>query len=69
MSWTVEKIWVAERHMAGAYSNLLRDIFQDNIALHDPECTVVNRDHWAMTAPMLATAASLGIAGYNVRPI
>jgi hypothetical protein len=58
----VEEVWVAEADVLGAGRDLLADVGQHDVALHDPELAAVDRHDRAVPAQMLAAAGGLGVA-------
>lgn len=58
--WSVEEIGVAERNVLSSGRNLLADVREDDVALHNPEFPLVNRHDRAMPAQVLAAARSFG---------
>src|SRR5947209_525233 len=56
----VEEIGIAERDMLRAGSDLLANVGEDDVAVHDAEDTFIDWHDGAMTAEMFAAAAGLG---------
>src|SRR5207302_3989031 len=59
----VEEVWIAKGNMLSACLNLLTDILEHDVSLHNAEDSVVDRDNRAMPAEVFASAAGLRIAG------
>src|SRR5260221_3813804 len=62
MTRAIEKIRIAKGDMLRPGGYLSPDVRQHNILLYDSESAVVDRDHRAMPAEMLAAAAGFRIA-------
>ncbi len=69
MTDPVEKIWVAERNMAGAGGDLTPHVFHHDIPCNDAERAFVNRHNRTVPAQVLAAAARLGRADHTVAAI
>ena len=63
----VEEVRVAEGQVLRAGGNLLRHVREDHLLGDDAEAPVVDRDHRAVAAGVLAAAAGLGVAGDPLR--
>src|SRR5574341_172250 len=61
MTGSIEKIRVTEGDVARARFDLIANICQHHVALHDAELSTVHRDNRTMAAQMLAAAACFGI--------
>ena len=59
----VPEVRVPEGDMLGAGLDLLGDVGEHDVPLHDPEPAVVDRDDRAVAAAVPAAAAGLGVAG------
>ena len=59
----VEKVGVAERDVLGAGFDLLSDIGQDDVALDDAECALIDGHYGAVAAEVFAASTGFGIAG------
>src|SRR5258708_34184073 len=59
----VEKIRVTEGDMLRSHGDLLADVGEHDVALHDPKSAVIDGDHRAMPAKMLT--APPGFRGTN----
>ena len=57
---TVKEIRVSEGDVFRACLDLLCDILDDNVALHDSKRTVIHRHHRTMPAAVLASGFFLG---------
>src|SRR5437762_11798772 len=53
----IEKIRITKCDVLRPYRHLLTNVLEHNLAVHDAENAVVNRDDGAMPAKVLATAA------------
>src|SRR6266516_4475877 len=58
---TVQEIWITEDDMLRSGGNLLRDVRQYNLLLHDPKCALIYRHHGTMAAEMLASTAGFRV--------
>src|SRR6266700_3532613 len=58
----VEKIWIAKGDVLGPSRDLLSDIRQDHITLHNPETPLIDWYNGAMAAQVLTATARLGVA-------
>src|SRR6266568_885772 len=59
----VKKVRIAECDVLGACIDLLADIFEHDVPLHNAKNSVVDRNDGAMTAKVFASPAGFGIAG------
>src|SRR6266446_6020044 len=62
----VEKIRVTEGDVLRSHGDLLADVGEHDVALHDPKNAVIDGDHRAMPAQMLTATAGFG--GTNALP-
>src|SRR6202034_2817815 len=58
---TVQKIRIAESHMACALRDLLADIVEHDVALNYAELALIHGHDGAVAAQMFAAAARLGV--------
>ncbi len=59
----VEEVRIAERDVPGAGRDLLADVGQNDIRLHNAEGPLIHRDHRTMPAQMLTPARCFRVAG------
>lgn len=57
----IEKIGVAERDVGGAGGDLLANVDEDDVTVHDAENAVVNGNDRAMATQVFAAAAGFGV--------
>src|SRR3989441_2969933 len=62
MTNAVEKIRIAKGDVLGPSRDLLSDIRQDHVTLHNPETPLIDWHNRAMAAQVLTATARLGIA-------
>src|ERR1017187_3097317 len=66
---SVEKVRITEADVLCARGNLPANIFQNNFALHDAECSVIHRNNRTMTAQMFAAATRFRISNDAISTI
>ena len=64
MADAVEKIRVAKGHVLGASGDLLPDVFQNDLSLHDAKTSLVDRHDGAMAAEVFTAAAGFRVADH-----
>src|SRR5256885_3397064 len=62
MANAIEKIWIAKGDVFSPSRDLLSDILQDHVTLHNPETPLIDWHNGAMAAQVLTATARLGIA-------
>ena len=61
MTYAVEKIGISKRDVFRASDDLLPDVLQHNVSLHDAELALIDRYDRAMATPMLAASTGFRI--------
>src|SRR6185312_16625612 len=61
MPGSIEEVRIAKADMFGAALDLLADVGQYRLGIHNPKLAVVNGDNRAVAAAVLASAGCLGV--------
>ena len=66
---SIKKVGIAKRNVLGTHSDLLGDVLQNDFLLYDAKLTVVDRDNWAVSAPVLASATCFCVTHGPMRSV